>query len=134
MKFFQVLLTYGSLSTGFVCLSFIFCLSSVIFSFTLANTFSFCGLKFEVVYLVLSVHVSRVVISINALDRFIGQGYLQLGPFVRSFLNLLFLFSCNYVFMPRILRERISTVTLISIETERYILININGIGSFFVI
>ena len=36
--------------------------------------------------------------------------------------------------MMKIAEERISTVTLISIETERYILINVNGIDSFFII
>ena len=36
--------------------------------------------------------------------------------------------------MMKIAEERISTVTLISIETERYILINLNGIDSFFII
>ena len=36
--------------------------------------------------------------------------------------------------MMKIAEERISTVTLISIETERYILINVNGTDSFFII
>ena len=36
--------------------------------------------------------------------------------------------------MMKIAEERISTVTLISIETERYILINVNGIDSVFII
>ena len=74
-------LTYESPSHGFVCLDIFFCLCSVIFSFTLAYTFCFHGLKFEVVYLVLSglgsIHVSRAVaISINALEKFIVRGSL----------------------------------------------------------
>ena len=36
--------------------------------------------------------------------------------------------------MMKIAEERISTATLISIETERYILINVNGTDSFFII
>ena len=71
-----------------VCLGLIFCLSYVIFSFTLANTVSFHGLKFEVTYLVLrvidSIHVSRAVaISVHALEQF-GVFY-SLGPVLEVF-------------------------------------------------
>ena len=64
LKFlFQILTTHllqGAFFTarlhgdGFVCLDLICCLGSVIFSFTLAHTVSFSGLKFEVAYLVFS--------------------------------------------------------------------------------
>ena len=37
MTFFLGFLTYGSLSTGFVCLGFVFYLSSVIFSLTMKD-------------------------------------------------------------------------------------------------
>ena len=41
---------------------------------------------------VASIDLSKVVvISINALKSFVVQGSLRLGPFARSFLNLLFL-------------------------------------------
>lgn len=65
----------------FFGLGFIFCLSYVIFSFTLAKTFSFHGLKLEVVYLILivigSTYVSReVVISISSLEKFIVRDSL----------------------------------------------------------
>ena len=72
MKFFQV--PFNIWVTQYWI---IFGLSSVICSFNLANIFSFHGLKFEVLYLVLSViasiHVSRAV-TINALERFIVRG------------------------------------------------------------
>ena len=71
MKFFQVLF---NIRVAWYWIS-------VIFSFTFPNTFPFHGLKFEVVYLVLSaiasIHLSRaLVISINVLEKFIFWGFL----------------------------------------------------------
>ena len=42
--------------------------------------------------------------------------------------------SCNYAFMMRITGERVNILALISIETKRYIIINKNGIDSYFLI
>ena len=62
MKFFQVLFNIWVTHYWLCFLRFYF-LSFVTFSLTLANTFSFHGLKFEVVLSVIaSIHVSSAVV------------------------------------------------------------------------
>ena len=95
MKFLQVLFNIWVTQYWFCLFRFCF-LQDLLFCFTLAKNFSFHRFKFETVHLFLcviaSIHVSRVVvISINALEKFIVQDSLYFGPILRSFLDLLFL-------------------------------------------
>ena len=107
MKFFKVLfniwVTFNS--TGFTILDLIFSLSSVAFSFTLVNTLSFMVWVWVIKVLALSFKFRSLYKSIYSIRYLLVLKYSYI--------------TCNYVLMTRITEGRISTVTLISTETER---------------